>query len=337
MKYFRFILVLAAWSLPALTAWSQAGDVFKSSPKVLEVFRPVVAKPSASTVRVQNDGKDAALGAVVKADGWVLTKASDLKGKITVKLADGKDYVAKIVGVDEPCDLALVKIEATGLVPITWRDSKSASPGRWVATPGPGKDPVAIGVVSVATRPYKQGDQPPKNLGSNSGYLGVQLEAGEGGPMIRFVMKDSPAAKAGLKEKDLVYQIGAKKIIDMESLINTVQRHKPGDVITIKLKRKGEDMELKATLAKIPPGFLGNPQERMGSILSNRRGGFPVILQHDTVLKPSDCGGPLVDLDGQAVGLNIARAGRVESYAIPAEKIQELLPELLSGKRAPKE
>ena len=32
---------------------------------------------------------------------------------------------------------------------------------------------------------------------------------------------------------------------------------------------------------------------------------------------PADCGGPLVNLDGKVVGMNIARAGRTESYAIP--------------------
>ena len=73
----------------------------------------------------------------------------------------------------------------------------------------------------------------------------------------------------------------------------------------------------------------------MGSVLSNRRGGFPKILQHDTVIKPADCGGPLVDLDGKVVGINIARAGRSESYAIPSEAVRELLLPLMSGMLPP--
>jgi serine protease Do len=81
----------------------------------------------------------------------------------------------------------------------------------------------------------------------------------------------------------------------------------------------------------------GNMQDSMGSILSNRRGGFPVILQHDTVLRHTDCGGPLVDLDGKVVGINISRTGRVESYAIPAEVVQKRLDDLMSGKLAPKD
>ena len=48
----------------------------RGSPKVLAAFRQVVARPSLSTVRVKCDGKDAALGTVVRADGWILTKAT---------------------------------------------------------------------------------------------------------------------------------------------------------------------------------------------------------------------------------------------------------------------
>jgi serine protease Do len=75
----------------------------------------------------------------------------------------------------------------------------------------------------------------------------------------------------------------------------------------------------------------------MGGPLSVRSADFPLVLQHDTVLRPIDCGGPVCDLSGKVVGVNIARAGRVESYAIPADQITGLLPDLMSGKLAPKE
>ena len=70
----------------------------------------------------------------------------------------------------------------------------------------------------------------------------------------------------------------------------------------------------------------------MGSELSDRRGGFPSILQHDTVIKPIDCGGPVVDLDGKTVGINISRSGRTETYAIPSEAVLALIDDLKSGK-----
>src|SRR5438445_377148 len=74
-------------------------DSHRNNPKVLKLFRNVVAGPSNSTVRVRCDGKDTALGAVVGADGWIITKANDLHGKIVCRLRGGQEYPAELVGV----------------------------------------------------------------------------------------------------------------------------------------------------------------------------------------------------------------------------------------------
>jgi hypothetical protein len=105
----------------------------------------------------------------------------------------------------------------------------------------------------------------------------------------------------------------------------------------LKFMRGEEDMEITAKLAKRPKELAGNPQETMGTKLNNRRGGFPFILQHDSGLRPEVCGGPLVDIDGKVVGINIARAGRTETFAIPAEDILALLPKFKKGEFAIKE
>jgi serine protease Do len=73
----------------------------------------------------------------------------------------------------------------------------------------------------------------------------------------------------------------------------------------------------------------------MGGDLSERRSGFPAVLQHDSVLGPEECGGPVIDLAGRAIGINIARAGRTESYAIPDDVLRPLIDELLSGNYPP--
>jgi serine protease Do len=316
----------------AARAQTPAADFLRNNPKIVKLFRSVVAGPSESTVRVICNGKDAALGTIVAADGWIITKASELKGKVICRLKDGREYDARIVGVQEPFDLALLKIDATSLKPVMWRDSKEAKVGRWVASVGPGEDPVAIGVISVATRGLGN-DQPAKALMSG-GWLGVVLEDAGEGVRIVTVMAKSPAAKAGVKMGDVVTHINAKKVLGMESMQGLIQKHKPGEEITLAARRGDEDLEFKAKLEK-RPAFLDGAQDTMGSALSNRRGGFPRILQHDTIIKPADCGGPLVDLDGKAVGINIARAGRTESYAIPSEVVRDLLPELMSGRLAP--
>jgi serine protease Do len=43
------------------------------------------------------------------------------------------------------------------------------------------------------------------------------------------------------------------------------------------------------------------------------------VLQHDLPLKPRDMGSPLLDLNGNCIGLNIARVDRVTTFALPAD------------------
>ena len=67
---------------------------------------------------------------------------------------------------------------------------------------------------------------------------------------------------------------------------------------------------------------------QMGSVTSQRADGFDLAIQHDTVLQNWQCGGPLMNLDGKAVGLNIARAGRVASYALPGSVVRPAIARL---------
>jgi serine protease Do len=313
-------------------------DYLRTSPKFLSAFKGAVAKPSASTVRIQCDGKDTALGMIVGPDGWILTKANDLKGEIAVKLKDGKTYDARWVGAHPQHDVALLKIEASGLKPVEFTESKQVGVGNWLACAGPGDDPVAVGVVSVATRTLPKGGAMsfvPVNV--KSGYLGVLLEDGEGHPLIKSVEEGTPAFKVGLKGKDIVLALNGAKMTNLKELQEAIGKNKPGDVVTIKVRRGDVELELKPTLGRRPLGSnRGEMQNRMGSELSSRISGYPTILQHDSVVKPADCGGPIVDLQGRVIGINICRAGRTESWAVPSEVIQPLLFDMMAGKLPPK-
>src|SRR5262249_6494503 len=113
---------------------------------------------------------------------------------------------------------------------------------------------------------------------------------------------------------------------------------KAGQVVNLRIKRGDDEIELKATLERRPSNLgRGEMMDRMGSKLSERRGGVPTVFQHDMVGKAEGCGGPVVALEGKAIGVNIARAGRTESFAIPYEVVQGLMSDLKSGKLAPKE
>jgi serine protease Do len=306
-------------------------DHERASPAIMKIFRKVVAGPSESTVRILCNGKNVALGAVVDPDGLILTKNSVLEGDIKCVLKDGRVLPAEVLGEQEGFDLALLKIPAKELQPVKWRPAKELKQGMWLASVSPKAEPLAIGVVGVLPRKLVVGDQPPK-AGSKSGYLGVILEDAEHGAKIKSLLPDGAAAKAGMKVDDVVIEAASRTVTSVESMQSAVQAHKPGEEILVKVLRGKETIEIKATLGKAPQQFQGNPQELMGSELSDRRGGFPTILQHDTVILPRDCGGPVVDLDGNAVGINISRAGRTETYAIPSEAVLSLLDDLKSGK-----
>lgn len=290
-------------------------------------FRSVVANARRSTVLVQADGKQTALGAIVDSSGHVITKASRLSGEITC-VVGGKTIDADIIGVSADYDLALLKLATPVQVrPVQWRQGKDPNVGQWLATPGVKDLPISVGIVSVKRR--KIPSPPP--------LLGVVLVDDEQGAKVIEVSRDSGAQKAGVKVGDIITQFAGNAVKDRQSLAAAIGKYRPGDSPSFKVLRGDSKLELKAVLgSRLNPRSRGAIQNQMGGALSKRRHGFPTALQHDTYLRPEQCGGPIVDLSGRVVGINIARAGRTESYAIPADKVIALLPQLKSGKLAPK-
>lgn len=64
---------------------------------------------------------------------------------------------------------------------------------------------------------------------------------------------------------------------------------------------------------------------------SIRNAGFSEVFVHDLGLRPEDCGGPVVNLQGEIVGLNIAQADRVRTLAIPCDRLRELVNKLIAS------
>ncbi len=301
----------------------------KDGSAVRRAFREVVAAASSATVRVKCDGGHVALGAIVDPSGWILTKASELDGAITCRLKDGRVFPARIVGVHRAYDLAMLKVDAEGLPTIRWSEPDDPAVGQWVAVPGLDDLPVAVGMISVGRRRI-----PPRR-----GVLGVAVADADPGARITQIFPNSGAEKAGLQQGDVIVGVADRDVSDRKTLTNALGRFRPGDILHLRIVRQGQEMIVQARLGDPLSRMVsrGGIQNRMGGELSGRRDGFPAVLQHDTVLQPVDCGGPLVDLDGRVVGINIARAGRTETYAIPTGEILPLLDELKSGKLAPVE
>jgi serine protease Do len=323
---------MGTWLIPVLllAAPLAASATERSHSKVLAAFRDVVKDPAQSTVRVFSDGRKAALGAVVDSQGFIVTKASELKGKLECQLQDGRRLTADLVGKDPSVDLALLKIDANKLHTVAWTDSPDTQVGSWLITPGLDLDPVAIGVLSVNAR----------KIVAPSGAMGVQLDQKDDAARIERVMPDSAAEKAGIQDGDVVLKVNGKEVKGRQNLIETVRAYMPGERLDVIVKRGDKELSMVVVLGNLAQMIHGNEraefQNNLGGPLSERRAGFTLAIQHDTVLRPADCGGPIVDLDGKCLGINIARAGRVESYALPASLVREVVEKLKTAAEAAK-
>jgi serine protease Do len=77
-------------------------------------------------------------GVIVSPDGYILTNNHVVEGAdtLTVVLADGKKYPAKLVGTDPQSDVAVIKVEATDLPAATLGNSDEVKVGQWVIAVG---------------------------------------------------------------------------------------------------------------------------------------------------------------------------------------------------------
>lgn len=100
-------------------------------------------------------------GFIISADGYILTNAHvvDSADKIMVRLTDQREFKAKVIGADKRTDVALIKIEATGLPKVTQGDPALLKVGEWVLAIGSpfGFDSsVTAGIVSGKGRSLQQ-------------------------------------------------------------------------------------------------------------------------------------------------------------------------------------
>jgi serine protease Do len=307
-----------------------AREEFKSGEQTLRAFMPVSRMNHDSVVKVECDGKTVALAAVIDATGLGVTKASEVKeGKLSCWLPSGKTAAVELLNIDEDTDLALIRIHARGLKPIAWTFGE-VKVGQWVVTPGTAETPQAVGIVSVPTRKIF----PPRAL------IGVQLAPRGSSARIAQLMSGYGAEKAGLKPGDVIVAVNDSPLKEGENLSDRLREFRQGQTVKLRVQRESEEFEAVVDL-RVPPreptgrGMdRADRMDRMGSEPSERAEGFERAIQHDTVLQAWHCGGPLLDLDGKAVGLNIARAGRVASYALPADLVRQTIQRLTAAKRA---
>ena len=298
-------------------------EFFASSLKALE---PVMKKNPGVTALVTVDGRLAALGTVISANGRILTKNAETdEGKLAVKLG-GEEYEAKVIKRFPQRDLALLKIEAKNLRAVRFQIEEPAL-GSILTASGAENEPLGIGLLSVPGRAM-----------SKIGFIGIQAAEGDGGVLIARLVSGGAAEQAGLNENDIITSLDNEKVEDPISFGGLIRGRKAGEEVRVGYLREGEPGELKVTLKerKIRDSVQDDPRMKLSlGRLSEKTGGYPDVIQHDIPLPPELCGGPLFNLNGKCVGVNVSRAGRTKTYAIPADEIVEVLEIKMMKKSRP--
>jgi putative serine protease PepD len=84
-------------------------------------------------------------------------------------------------------------------------------------------------------------------------YVGVELNsASAGGAQVTQVQPSSPGAAAGLQTNDVITAVNGKSITSTQDFIETVDNYAPGQVITLTVKRNGQQQNIKLTLGTRP-------------------------------------------------------------------------------------
>lgn len=285
----------------------------------------------ACTVNIWSGAKFTGLGTVVSKDGIVVAKNSEIDtanpGALRIVGPGKRISRARVLVRDIAHDLVFLDLGREVDPGFEWGKTEGLAHGTWVVAGVAGTAlsgaSVRGGVCSALPREIKKA----------GGVIGVILGGKDGkefgGVQVTDVAKGGPAEKAGMKKGDVIYSIDGDDFFEREKMINKVKSFDPGTTITVSVKRGDEELDIEITLGYRNLVFseLKSRNDKMSGKVSVRRTGFKRVVQHEILLGPSDMGGPLFDLEGKLIGINIAKANRVEFFAIPAEEIQKILKE----------
>ncbi len=134
---------------------------FDEDDPMFEFFKRFIPRQPGGGAPREFESKSLGSGFVISADGYILTNAHvvDAADEITVRLTDKREFKAKVIGADKRTDVALIKIEASGLPVVRLGDPAQAKVGEWVVAIGSpfGFDnSVTAGIISAKGRSLPQ-------------------------------------------------------------------------------------------------------------------------------------------------------------------------------------
>ena len=323
-------------NVPIASRWSSS-DFGKRSGIVNESFTELAAKFERSVVQISSQNGKQILGTVVTSDGLIITKASCISETGSCVFSDGEKWPWRMVATDPRQDLSLIRVSGKRTLPITFampHHQEIVYPGTIAVSIGRSRSVAAWGVVTMPK--YKFAIEQPQckdctDLGATLSPYPVPVSIGAGSTpnaiagaiKVLRVYPRTLAERVGLLVEDQIKSFNGHAIRSRRQLDAIASTVRVGDVITADVYRSGSELRLSH---KISDSMKKTMHDRWGGgPYSQRRFGFGPTLVHDSVLHPENCGGPLVDLEGRLLGINIARSMRVASLTILPEDVVAFL------------
>ncbi len=265
-----------------------------------------------SVVELLVDSKPVGIGTIIHADGWILTKASVLDGKVSCRLPDGSVVVAKKRAASQEHDLALLKIDVGGLSAARFSDKEPPSIAQGLCAVGPGQV-LKPGIVSMETR-----EIPPEPR-----WKGDATEDTPDGPKISRLdhgwQNKTNLSTLGTKLQldDIIVSINGHSTPNVATLTHVLETNLSGyctgDMVSVSIRRKGSPMNV---LTPLPRATVVN-YWMMDEHDTPRRSGFAAVFDTDIELLQQEVGCPVIDVEGRIRGIAIASRGRNETQRGP--------------------
>ncbi|MGE9313799.1 trypsin-like peptidase domain-containing protein [Niabella sp. CJ426] len=261
-----------------------------------------------------------------KNTSYIITKASLLEPTMRAMLGKEVKPFVEIYR-DDKKDLALLKVSIKSKDKLVIAEDNKES-----------FDKSSLGKILISPNPENEGEisvlgSTIFNLTRTSvlGYLGTVLEVKDGHNVVADVQQNSPATMAGLIIGDEVLKVGVDTVAHPSMWPKLIAAYQPGDAVLLSIKRKEAFMKLTAKLGLRPTYTSAHIAERFEDGKSKRFDGFNNAFIHDSKLKPSECGGPIFDLDGNFMGINMARYSRTSSVAATPFELATFIKEAVSS------